>query len=101
MDNFYKLQQLAFLAYMMNGDAFAVLPMRHNVGQPYDLRVQLIEADRVCSPDLDDRLFPCIVNDRVVDSIVQGIETDEAEWFLPTGFATSIRFRAWRQCRSR
>ena len=41
VDNFYKLQQLAFLAYMMNGDAFAVLPMRHSVGQPYDLRVQL------------------------------------------------------------
>ena len=51
VDNFYKLQQLAFLAYMMNGDAFAVLPMRHSVGQPYDLRVQLIEGDRVCSPD--------------------------------------------------
>lgn len=82
VDNFYKLQQLAFLAYMMNGDAFAVLPMRHNVGQPYDLRVQLIEADRVCSPDLDDRLFPCIVNDRVVDSIVQGIETDESGMVL-------------------
>lgn len=77
VDNFYKLQQLAFLAYMMNGDAFAVLPMRHNVGQQYDLRVQLIEADRVCSPDGDDRLFPCIVDNHVVDSIVQGVETDE------------------------
>ncbi len=33
VDNFYKLQQLAFRAYMMNGDAFAVLPMRHNVGR--------------------------------------------------------------------
>lgn len=82
VDNFYKLQQLAFLAYMMNGDAFAVLPMRHNIGQPYDLRVQLIEADRVCSPDLDDRLFPCVVDDRAVDSIVQGIETDESGMVL-------------------
>ena len=67
MDNFYKLQQLAFLAYMMNGDAFAVLPMRESVGQPYDLRVQLIEADRVCSPDQEDRLFPCNVDDKAVE----------------------------------
>ena len=76
VDNFYKLQQLAFLAYMMNGDAFAVLPMRHNVGQPYDLRVQLIEGDRVCSPDQDDRLAPCVVDNVSVQSIVQGVETD-------------------------
>lgn len=76
VDNFYKLQQLAFLAYMMNGDAFAVLPMKHCVGQPYDLRVQLIEADRVCSPDLFDRLAPCVVENRQVQSIVQGVETD-------------------------
>lgn len=95
VDNFYKLQQLAFLAYMMNGDAFAVLPMRHNVGQPYDLRVQLIEADRVCSPDLDDRLFPCIVNDRVVDSIVQGIETDESGMVL--AFLQRIRTTSRRR----
>lgn len=77
MDNFYKLQQLAFLAYAMNGDAFAVLPMRHDTGQPYDLRVQLIEADRVCSPDQLDRLFPSVVHNHSVESIVQGVEADE------------------------
>ena len=43
---------------------------------PYDLRVRLIEADRVCSPDGFDRLMPCTVQGYEVQSIVQGVETD-------------------------
>lgn len=77
VDNFYKLQQLAFLSYLMNGDAFALLPMKTHPGQPYDLRVRIIEADRVCSPDGYDRLVPCEVRGRSVYNIVQGVETDE------------------------
>lgn len=76
VDNFYKLQQLAFLSYLMNGDAVALLPMIERVGQPYSLRVRVIEADRVCSPDGYDRLLPCEVAGRRVEKIVQGVETD-------------------------
>ncbi len=76
VDNFYKLQQLAFLSYLMNGDAFVLMPMRKEPGQPYALRVRIIEADRVCSPDLFDRLVPCEVNGIHVHQIVQGVETD-------------------------
>lgn len=76
MDNFYQLQQLAFLSYLMNGDTIALLPMKHQAGAPYDLRVRLIEADRVCSPDGFDRLMPCTVQGYEVQSIVQGVETD-------------------------
>lgn len=76
MDNFYKLQRLAFLSYCMNGDTIALLPMKHQAGQPYDLRVRLVEADRVCSPDGYDRLVPCEVNGHRVHQIVQGVETD-------------------------
>lgn len=76
MDNFWKLQQLAFLSSLMNGDAVALLPLRKATGQPYELRVQLIEADRVCSPDGFDRLMPCQVRGHKVHSIVQGVETN-------------------------
>lgn len=76
MDNFYQLQQLAFLSYLMNSDTIALLPMKHQAGAPYDLRVRLIEADRVCSPDGFDRLMPCTVQGYEVQSIVQGVETD-------------------------
>lgn len=78
IDDFYKLQQLAFLSYLMNGDAIAVLPLRErpDAGQTYSLRVRLIEADRICSPDLYDRLVPCEVEGVHVEQIVQGVETD-------------------------
>lgn len=78
VDNFWQLQQLAFLSYLMNGDAIALLPMAEQPGQPYQLRIRLIEADRICSPDGFDRLSPCEVRGYHVHSIVQGVETDEA-----------------------
>ena len=78
MDNFYQLQQLAFLSYLMNGDTIALLPMKHQTGAPYDLRVRLIEADRVYSPDGFDRLMPCTVQGYEVQSIVQGAEITAA-----------------------
>ncbi|MFR5780445.1 MAG: phage portal protein [Oscillospiraceae bacterium] len=88
IDNFYQLQQLAFLGYLMNGDEIALLPMKRQVGQPYDLRVQLVEADRVCSPDGFDRLMPCTVQGYKVHSIVQGVETDADGMWSPIGYAT-------------
>lgn len=76
MDNFWDLQQLAFLSSIMNGDVISLLPLKQHPGQPYDLRIKLIEADRVCSPDGYDRLTPCTVNGYNVHNIVQGVETD-------------------------
>ena len=76
MDNFYGLQMLAFMSFLMNGDSFAVLPMEKTPGQPYDLRVQLIEADRVCSPNRMDVMNPATVQGFAVQKIVQGVETD-------------------------
>lgn len=54
MNDFYELQQLAFLSQLMNGECFALLPMIKRKNMPYDLRVMLIEADRVCDPDKKD-----------------------------------------------
>lgn len=76
LDNFYKIQQLMFLGYLMNGDSFAVLPMEQMEGQPYELRIRLIEADRICSPYMMDRYSPCVVDGYQVYQIVQGVETD-------------------------
>ena len=54
IDNFYELQQLAFLNWLMSGDCLALLPIKPRKNQPYDLRVQLVEADRLSSPDYCD-----------------------------------------------
>lgn len=50
MNNFYQLQGLGFLSQLMNGDTFCLLPIIPRPGMPYDLRVHIIEADRVCNP---------------------------------------------------
>lgn len=76
VDDFWELQMLAFTGFAMNGDAFALLPYNPKPGRPYGLQVRLLEADRVCSPDNYDRLYPCIVNGYQVNRIVQGVETD-------------------------
>lgn len=51
LDNFYELQQLAFTNWLLSGDCLAVLPVKPRKNQPYDLRVNLIEADRLQSPN--------------------------------------------------
>lgn len=50
MENFYGIQQLVFLNWMMSGDVLAGLPMKQRAGSVYELCVQLIEADRLCTP---------------------------------------------------
>jgi lambda family phage portal protein len=69
MSNFYQLQQLAFLSWMMNGDTFCLLPIIERKGMPYDLRVQIIEADRVCNPKQQPNEFDT--------TIVNGVEIDK------------------------
>lgn len=51
MNNFAALQQLAIKSWLMSGDVFALLKHEKPAPQnPYGLRIQLIEADRVCTP---------------------------------------------------
>ena len=50
LSSFYELQQLAFLNWLMSGDVFALLQTRERVGAPYSTCIQLVEADRVCTP---------------------------------------------------
>lgn len=51
LTDFYELQQLAYKSWKESGDAFVVFrDGGRNPLRPYSLRVQLLEADRVCSP---------------------------------------------------
>ena len=50
LDNFYELQQLAFLNWLMSGDVIVTLPVTTRINMPYDLRIKLIEADRLSNP---------------------------------------------------
>lgn len=49
--NFYGLQQLAFLSMLMSGDVFVLFGMKENKRTPYQTSIRLLEADRICNPD--------------------------------------------------
>ena len=51
-NTFGQMQALALLSTMMSGDCFVTLPILPRPGSTYDLRVQLLEGDRVCDPPL-------------------------------------------------
>jgi hypothetical protein len=47
----YRLQGLACRSALESEDVISIIPMKGNTdGIPYTLRVQLIEADRLCNP---------------------------------------------------
>lgn len=71
---FAELQALAFRSMLENGDVFALLPYVERPPSPYGLRVQLIEADRVCNPNFN----------ADTDKIAGGIERDE--YGAPTAY---------------
>lgn len=67
LNDFYELQQIAFMSWLMNGDAFVMLPVLKRKFEVYDLRILLIEADRVCNKNY-------ISNS---ERLQEGVETNE------------------------
>jgi lambda family phage portal protein len=61
------ITRLVYRQAKENGDVFAVLPRVKRKGVPYDLKLQIVEADRVCNPD----------NKQDTDTLAGGIEKDE------------------------
>lgn len=74
---FNELQALSLISTLMSGDCFVLLPMVQRTGQPYDLRVQIIEADYVSNPH----------NNLETVNFASGIETD------PYGAPVAYHFR--------
>lgn len=57
LNNFYELQQLALKSWLENGDGWAVLKQETPTQwMPYGLRIHLIEADRISTPDTNKSL---------------------------------------------
>lgn len=64
--NFYGLQKLFFRSWMESGDAFVLTPMVPRAGGPARLALQVIEADRVCTP----------ISLKAADNVQDGVELD-------------------------
>lgn len=67
LDNFYQLQQLALLNALLSGDSFTLMKTSKRTGSIYDLRIELIEADRISTPDTE----------RVNPLFCEGVEKNE------------------------
>jgi len=50
LNDFYQLQGLGFLSTVMSGDVFALMPSYKRPWSTYDLKINLIEADRCDTP---------------------------------------------------
>ncbi len=94
MNNFYELQQLIFISFLMSGECFALLPYIKRPNMPYDLRIKLIEADRVSTP-----------NNKTMDKkIINGVEVGEYGEVLAYYFSnfhplcsTNIGAKEWKR----
>lgn len=51
--DFYMLQRLAFISALVSGDVFGFTPMDRRPGGLFDLKLQLVEAERVGNPLAD------------------------------------------------
>lgn len=53
--NFNEIQRLVSVSQQISGDVFVLMPWVDRPGSVYDVKLQLIEADRICNPnDLPD-----------------------------------------------
>ncbi len=51
MNDFYEMQQLCLVSWLLSGDVFAIVKRRDPTAMlPYSLRLHLLEADRVRTP---------------------------------------------------
>ena len=84
LNNFYGLQQLALKSWLMSGDVFAVVKIRNpDKLHPYGLRLHLVEADRVSTPDkcgglLDGLGYTEGKNPSNDNKIYDGVEVDSS-----------------------
>lgn len=75
-NNFYELQQIAFGDWLKNGEEFCLIKYEDETPfMPYQLRLKLVEADRICTPDsLDGDYFGEDKKLSDGNKIVNGIE---------------------------
>lgn len=81
--NFYDMQDIAYLSYMVDGDAWAAIKYRRPLpNNPYCLRLQLFEASRVCNPNSVSAYGPLsyfdveTINPHNGNRIINGVEID-------------------------
>lgn len=79
VNNFYELQQVACMSWLMNGDACALLEYeKPTQAMPYGLRIHLIESDRVSTPySTGNNVYLYATDSNTKNRIFNGVEVDD------------------------
>lgn len=79
LHNFYELQQIALISWLMNGDCFGLIRYDEIKSyMPYQLRIKLIEGDKVSTPDsLNGYVNLDAENKFNNNRIINGVELDK------------------------
>lgn len=79
LNNFYGLQQLALVSWLLSGDCFGLLKHYEvNRFYPYSLRIHMIEADRVSTPYMGYRFYTTGKNPDNGNKIYDGVEINQS-----------------------
>ena len=79
VNNFYEIQQVACMSWLMNGDACILLEYeKPSRAFPYGLRIHLIESDRVSTPHtMGNNVYLYATNPDNGNRIFNGVEVDK------------------------
>jgi len=112
VNNFYGMQQLAVVSWLTSGDVFGMKQwVSATDTNPYQLRIRMIEADRVSTP-LDGRLIAGGLTEgraKNGNPIYDGVEVDKrtgqivAYWvcnMYPDQFVQDASMRTWQRVRA-
>lgn len=100
VNDFYSLQQLAITSWLLSGDAFCVFKMRKpTLLNPYELRLHLIEADRISTPTINQKYgFGITTDGRAKNGnlIYDGVEIDKdgmiVAYYICNNYKKSITY---------
>lgn len=78
VNNFYEIQQVACMSWLMNGDACVLLEYEKPTrALPYGIRIHLIESDRISTPNSTGNNVYLYARDETTNNrIFNGVEVD-------------------------
>lgn len=102
LNNFYELQQVAMISWLLNGDSFTLI--RHlepRIYMPYGLRLHLVEGDRVSNPKAPAGYLNADLKAKNGNRILNGVEVNKlgevVAYHLCNTHPSSTRKKEWQR----
>lgn len=99
LNNFYELQQLALISWLMNGEGIALIKEGDiKSWMPYSIRLHLIESDRISNPN-NYNLYGYEAKADNGNRIYNGIEIDDngaiVAYHICSTYSNSVNQKEW------